>query len=348
MKRVALLTECLIYREDRTFEEQFAAVGGNTGNNAYLTALKDIFGADHLNYQNLDKSLSEDKYDVYIVGNLSWIIENKEVPSFYYDAFKKITKNGKRFVPISVGTQVHTYKSDFRYHPSTLKFLKKISEQACIACRGDYTAELLSKNGVKNVEAVGCPSMFHSRDPEFNFTKRRTLRDGARVATGITPWPNPTMPVSFVKSFFEYSIQNQIDFIEQAETIWIDQLFGSQPEFHGQLINYLNRYSKLFFDIEQWRLYSRGLDFSFSARFHGNVIPLMEGVPTLFVSIDARMNEMCEYFKFPTLQVNEFDFNWSLSELYDMADYTAFNKTYREAYRKFENLANINELKIVL
>ena len=74
----------------------------------------------------------------------------------------------------------------------------------------------------------------------------------------------------------------------------------------------------------------------------------MEGVPTLFVSIDARMNEMCEYFKFPTVQVNEFNFNWSMSELYDMADYTAFNRSYSEAYRKFENLANKNELKIIL
>ena len=100
MNRVALLTECLIYREDRTLEEQFAAVGGNTGNNAYLTALKGIFSAA-LNYRNLDKSLSEDKYDVYITRNMSWIIENKEVPPFYYDAFKKITRNGKRLVPIT-------------------------------------------------------------------------------------------------------------------------------------------------------------------------------------------------------------------------------------------------------
>ena len=36
---------------------------------------------------------------------------------------------------------MHTYKSDFRYHPNTLKFLKEISEQAYVVhCRGYYTA----------------------------------------------------------------------------------------------------------------------------------------------------------------------------------------------------------------
>ena len=173
--------------------------------------------------------------------------------------------------------------------------------------------------------AVGMSLYVHSKDPEFNFTKEELSGMGQELLLEL-PLANPLCPSHLLKSFFEYSIQNQVDFIEQAGTTWIEHLFGSQPEFHGQLTNYLNSYSKLFFDIEQWQLCSGDWIF-LSARFHGNVIPLMEGVPTLFVSIDARMNEMCEYFKFPTVQVNEFNFNWSMSELYDMADYTAFNRS---------------------
>lgn len=347
MKRVALLTECRPYDPNRSFEEQLVSVGGNTGNNAYITALKDIFGAAHVNYGQLDKTLEQDEYDIYIVGNLSWIVENRPVPDFYYDALQKILKKGKKFVPISVGTQVAEYKSNFQYHSQTLKMLKEVSEQAVLACRGEYTAELLKKNGIHNVEVVGCPSLFHPKDPDFKIFKKDRLERDAKVATGITPWPNGYMTSSHVQKFFMFVKQHKVDFIEQASMNWIDSLGNSDPEFKKSLQEYIDEYLKIFFDIEEWREYSRNLDFSFGARFHGNVIPLLEGVPALFITIDARTKEMCEYFQFPTIDIKDFDFNTSIEQLYEMTDYSEFNKNYRELYNRFENFARKNDLEIV-
>ncbi|RAT98744.1 polysaccharide pyruvyl transferase family protein [Brevibacillus sp. Leaf182] len=347
MNRVAILTECKPYNPNRTFTEQLNSVGGNTGNNAYITALMDIFSAVRVDYELLDKALEDDEYDVYIVGNLSWIVEDTPLPDFYYDAFRKIISKGKKFVPISVGTQVFDYKADFKYDPTTLSFLKEISEQAVIACRGEYTAEVLSSNGVKNVEVIGCPSLFHTKDPNFKLSKRNYLRKNPRIATGITPWPNEKMSTSLVKEYLGYAIRNKIDFIEQADNSWIEFLSETDKSFKGLFHTYFKRFGKMFFDIEEWRAYSRELDFSFSGRFHGNVIPLLEGVPSLFISIDARTKEMCEYFKFPTIDIQEFCFDKTLEELYEMADYTEFNKSYSDAFIKFENYVKKNNLKIV-
>lgn len=348
MTRIALLTECRPFNPNRTEEEHLVSVGGNTGNNAYITALKDIFGADHLNYGQLDKALNEDMYDVFIVGNLSWIVENTELPPFYIDAFNKITDKGKKFIPISVGTQVHDYLSDFKYHPETLKLLQRISDQAIIACRGYYTAELLYKNGVRNIEVVGCPSLYHRKDPNFVIQKRNKFLDmDLKCATGITPWPNKRMDKNKIKQFFDYAISNRVDFIEQANTRWIEVITRSDQAFKERFAEYWNNYSKIFYNIDDWREYSRSLDFSFGGRFHGNVIPLLEGVPSLFISIDARTREMCDYFKFPTIDILDFNFDWTLNELYDMTDYTKFNQSYKQIYEKFVNYVQSNGLYIV-
>lgn len=346
MSRIALLTECRVYNEQRNFEEQLIAVGGNTGNNAYVTALKDIFGAEHVNYGQLDKVLSEDRYDIYIVGNLSWIVENSELPSFYHEAFRKIISKGKRFVPISVGTQVVDYKSDFKYHPNTLKLLKDINEQAIIACRGEYTLELLHKNGIKNAEAVGCPSLFHTKDYKFKVNKRNKLRKNAFVATGITPWASKHLSIDKIKEFFMYAKRNNVDFIEQANTKWIEHITKLDKQFSNELLSYLDKNNKIFFNIEEWRDYSRELDFTFGGRFHGNVIPLLEGVPALFITIDARTREMTEYLKLPSIDIRDFKFDMSIEQLYDLTDYTKFNSSYTDLYIKFERLANKNGLWI--
>ena len=52
--------------------ERTISVGGNSGNNAYVAALQDIFRANRIDYNQLDLALQNDEYDVYIVGNLSW------------------------------------------------------------------------------------------------------------------------------------------------------------------------------------------------------------------------------------------------------------------------------------
>jgi len=114
-----------------------------------------------------------------------------------------------------------------------------------------------------------------------------------------------------------------------------------------KVADYLKKYSRVFFNIQEWREYSANLDFSFSGRFHGNVIPLLEGVPSLFIIIDGRMQEMCEYFKVPIIDVADFDANKSMDYYYEIADYTEFNKNYRSLYQKFEEFAHKNNLKIL-
>ncbi|MBN2980611.1 polysaccharide pyruvyl transferase family protein [Cohnella algarum] len=346
MTRVALLTECRSFNPLDSIDEKLKSVGGNTGNIAYISALREIFNATQIHYTELNSALLEDKFDTYIVGNLSWIIEDKPIDPYFYNCFRKIIEKGKKFIPISVGTQTAKYKKDFKYHPTTLTWLKEINEQAIIACRGEYTANVLSSNGVKNIEVIGCPSLFHKLDSDFKIYKKDQINKNAKIASGITPWPNRNMELQKVKDFFEFIMKNQFEFIEQTNALWVEHITKADSNFNDKLQVYLKEYSKMFFNIGEWRSYCNTLDFSFGGRFHGNVIPLLEGVPSLFITIDARTREMCEYFKFPFIDIGEFDFNLTAQELYDMADYSDFNKHYKSLYLKFEQFAEKNGLKI--
>jgi len=348
MSRIALLTECTPYNAKRTYRQHLDSIGGNTGNNAYLTALRDLYNAEYVNYGQLETTLEMDLYDTYIVGNLSWITENVALPEFYYSSFSKIKKKGKRFIPISVGTQTADYKSDFTYHPQTISFLQEIADQAIIACRGFYTAELLRKNGIENVEAIGCPSLYHRKDPDFKITKKNKLNGKPIVATGITPWANKNMDKTTILKFFDYALKNNMDFIEQARSNWFQFLFSNKKnnEKEKELERYLALKSKMFFNIDDWRAYVKTIDFSFSGRFHGNVIPLLEGVPALFISIDARTREMCEFFEFPLVEINKMNFTMGINEFYEMTDYSQFNSKYKTLYSRFLDFSNRNGLVI--
>ena len=55
----------------------------------------------------------------------------------------------------------------------------------------------------------------------------------------------------------------------------------------------LNLYS--FYDTNQWRAWTSTMDFSFGRRFHGSVIALQAGVPSLMVTVDDRMREMLDF-----------------------------------------------------
>ena len=58
-----------------------------------------------------------------------------------------------------------------------------------------------------------------------------------------------------------------------------------------------------FFDIEDWMNYIRNFHFVLGTRFHGTLIALLNGIPSVAFVIDARTREMCELLNIPHVDI---------------------------------------------
>jgi hypothetical protein len=99
-----------------------------------------------------------------------------------------------------------------------------------------------------------------------------------------------------------------------------------------------------FFDTNQWRAWTSSMDFAFGRRFHGNVIALQAGVPSLIVAVDDRMREMLNFSGLPKLEAA--DFNSANDRAAFVADHLAaidipqVIETYSERERNFRSVLN--------
>ncbi len=60
-----------------------------------------------------------------------------------------------------------------------------------------------------------------------------------------------------------------------------------------------------FLDTNQWRAWCSTMDFSFGRRFHGNIISMQAGVPSLMVAVDDRMREMLNFSGLPKIDARD-------------------------------------------
>jgi len=184
--------------------------------------------------------------------------------------------------------------------------------------RGEDSAGYLRGQGFSYVRPVGCPSLyFHpvnmrkalSRLQEVKVGKGRTVFTGYMGAELETI--NDMNALAANGGYSAYVIQDEIlHFDMQVEPDGNGRVYDSTT---GELIGPLtfrgsdslkkNKRIKAhaFFNTSQWRAWCSTMDFSFGRRFHGNVISMQAGVPSLMVAVDDRMREMLDFSGLPNI-----------------------------------------------
>ena len=131
--------------------------------------------------------------------------------------------------------------------------------------------------------------------------------------------------------------------MEQTRCYFPDELRKNQyKEF---MPTYVKKRT-MFFIFEDWYKFCLDKGFSIGTRFHGNVVPILAGVPALFITFDSRTKELTDYFNFPTLDASEFLIDKPMEYYYDLADYSKFNKTYPEKLDNFIDFCLLNNLEL--
>lgn len=312
--------------EKMNIDEKYKTLGGNTGNIVFDTALSNLICGDKVFWDTSQTVLEQ--YDRFITTSYIWIRKNQEVSSSF-----KLIRN-KPIIPMSVGLQSDDYDPYFQMHPSVVNELKKIEERCIIGCRGDYTADILNKHGIKNTMVIGCPSVYLGIQSNTLVKYFSGYKPHNIISNFSTFWRQlKSNEVDFLK----YISKNKFNFIEQTigdlkKEDWLED------EKSFQLVRQWLNNKKVFFSFEEWKEEIKNYDFSIGYRFHGNVMAVINGIPALFIYADSRVKEMCEFFKLPMISDKEFDIDKPIEYWYDRSDYSDFNKLIdkkREIFKEF-------------
>lgn len=323
---------------------------GNCGNKVHYTALEKFLIDHNVKYKKVyNEPLSN--------------IDEKEVSAVIYQAanilgshrIKLLSELAKNFstcrVPIyvfglgiqkSLSTPVKNIVKDIEQ--PALNFIKSVYNSGGeIACRGYQTKEFLDLIMPSNTAVVtGCPSIYYA-GPDFQIdNKKVSLEDFKPAINGhikllkqksiteiFTTYKNAEyfcqddfLNLLYNKKFFEEKV-NVSELIEQFS------LTGLKLIAEGRI--------NLFYDIEVWKKYlsQNNFNFSFGSRIHGNVLPILAGIPALVYAIDSRIEEIADFYNIP--YITELPSEKSLYQMYLDVDYTEFNESYPAKYKQFEN-----------
>ncbi|MGD9477776.1 polysaccharide pyruvyl transferase family protein [Shinella sp. G-2] len=355
---VALSSETYFLRSTQSvdpnasLEDRFASAVANTGNYFFEEAL-----ADHLEEARTVYSF-EDLPEAY--GTLVLSMSNFLSPATDLGWFAEQieAKSVEKIVMVGAGAQAYEYTDHVPLTDGTLRFIHLLAEKGTtIGVRGYFTAEVLAGYGIKNVDVIGCPTAYWSG--------RKPIRPAPakleRLAVHCTP---EGFFRDKVGALFKHAITHDASYVIQSEK-WmiplINEAFASgkaEQNSEGRVsyysygfaspedvVRWLQRKALVFFGMTEWISAMEGFDFVYGARFHGNMAAIQAGTPALNMPFDTRTRELCEYLNLPHLPFERFNGLLTPEQLFDMTDFSAFEKTYSSRMTTYKNFLESNGLK---
>ena len=263
---------------------------------------------------------------------------------------------------IGAGAQAYDYNEKIKLTAGTRRFLDLLSERSnSIGVRGEFTAHVLSSFGIKNVDIIGCPSVFFQCDPSFKIEKQSNLKSDHRSIFHCTPVGYYKDSVSALfglgrsvcEAYVAQSEQllfglNSDNQKEVAETDYFFRYFANSEDDYRANLAWFISHTKWFFKLDEWLNYMGDIDFAFGTRFHGNMAAIVMGVPALNLVFDTRTKELVEYLNLPYLDFAEINPATTISNLFDAADFDLFNRSYPIKYTTYRDFLISNGLQTKL
>jgi len=315
---------------------------GNTGNFVFWEAIRRLIECDTLDYAAL-RNAGGDQYDTFISSDLIWITPGSQPNPDVMELVEGLRPHQK-LVPLSVGLQSDSYVSRFEFSKQWLDLLRRIGERASLACRGYFTQEMLHREGIRNTEVIGCPSVFVNKEAGFPLRKRLRGGDPLKAVGYLSLYPTPRNELSKLVQIIRYFVDHRIPFIDQTHYSFEEVI--RPHSVPSELLRHVSEDRMIFRNVRLWREYLETRSLAVGTRFHGNIVAMMAGTPALFFSTDSRVREMCEYLGLPFLEQNTFQPDLDPWDYYDLADFTRFQLHYREKFFRFRNYCETNGVKL--
>ncbi|MFI1719590.1 polysaccharide pyruvyl transferase family protein [Streptomyces sp. NPDC020489] len=295
------------------------------------------------------------EYDAFVVP-----LANAFRPSFE-TALQRLTRLIQRLkipvVVVGVGAQ-----TGLNYDPSRLKPIEPsvrafvsavLDHSASIGVRGEFTEQYLKDMGFRDVETIGCPSLF-MYGKELDVRKRTpALTAESRIA--INGSHNAVQKQGLGKLIAQtHARYPHLRFIGQnlsdaRQLHWRDL---SDPNAkvtaiptHPDHPMYGEDKVRVYLDPITWIDDLRAFDFSFGSRIHGNIAALLAGTPATVLVGDSRTLELCRYFDIPHVPIDKVPADLDPARLYEEADFGALVSGHQERFERFTGFLDRNGLR---
>lgn len=342
--------------ESRSLVDCFNATGQNTGNLLIGNGLY-----RQLDYQTIapfrgtmTPGFVNETFDQVVIAAANFLY-----PKFDFGYLSAFLEQVKLPVfMVGLGAQLPAASSELKDVPAgTWRLVEIAAERSrSIGVRGEFTADQLSRHGIKNARVMGCPSLYTNmlQPPRLRLPERvdpsRVVVNGSRnvVAHSSNPEAARRVEVQLV----QWAMQHGVPYVLQNEQPEMQVAVGEDRANHEPqllslskffqrdqeaLADYYAAMGKTFFSIEDWFAWIQDYQFSIGTRFHGNVAALLNGVPAVIVTHDSRTRELCDFAAIPSIDITDID-SIDPPTLYMEADFEAYTtrlQSNTEAYMAF-------------
>lgn len=344
---------CLNNDDISTFERFMKTTAKNTGN-SYITyaLIKEIFGEftneiNHIpniyeyNFDNTDKDVefinSQCSHIFLILQDQIRIEESYGLKLPYDNIMQFIKKLNKPVIIAGLGANsFNGYDKDFhlKIDKHLVRFLKFLSQHCiCMGVRGHYTAEVLSKLGILNVNVIGCPSFYENGKDRIIQKQELSSEKSVCLST-----------YNIFETSKCYSVMQDLQEENLIKLIAYNRYEGKFTE--RQLDNIYNEKYMIFSNIEEWKNFIRHFRFVIGSRVHGSILALNSGVLALCTNSDSRASEMCDLMKIPHIKdvkINDFK---DILNIYQNIDCSPINSSYPKLYANFQAFMADNGVEV--
>ena len=296
-----------------------------------------------------------EEFDVFVVP-----LANAFRPTFERP-LKRMTRLIRKLripvVVLGVGAQTNLKYDAARLkamEPTVREFVTEVlNHSASIGVRGEFTEQYLNDMGFRDVEVIGCPSMFMNGETFAVEKKSESLTAESRISVNGSH--------SVVRSQGLDAIIRQAheryphlrfvgqNLLEAQLLHWRETAnpIGAQPSMptHPSHPMYREGKVRLYVDPSTWIEELRAFDFSFGSRIHGNIAALLAGVPCTVLCGDSRTLELCRYFGIPHRKMSETPKDIDPAELYEAADFSELVNGHKERFLRFTGFLEKNGLE---
>lgn len=343
-----------------SLQERFAATGYNTGNLLIGDAAARLLDIDIVSSGTMvDIRNLKDTIDLLVIPAANFLSPVMELSWL----LPIVEGTNHPILMVGVGAQFPTTRiADAQLPETTLKLMLAISDRSqSISVRGQFTADVLAKFGIKNTRVTGCPSLFRlgkeklsirtpspdSFEPVFNGSsnvlKHASSADEARKAE-----------LKLLRLAMEleapYVLQNEVPEMQIAAR---DKkgAEGCKATLHNlgadieldHYLKYIMEHGKTFFRADRWAEFIARHDIVIGTRFHGNIIALSQGIPAAFVAHDSRTIELCEALLIPFIGLKQFA-DTDLRQIVEQLDFSKMEKHFPAARKNLASFFEENQV----
>lgn len=230
---------------------------------------------------------------------------------------------------------------------------KILSRSQSIGVRGEFTANYLNDLGIKNVDIVGCPSMFyHGKhlpkaslpSPEnmakvaFNFSPQSPANLGALNA-------NVNHELTEIRRLMRLMPEATFDYFAQDTNELAHQIWGSKQvtlsSMCAELAHVRTRYP---IDVHQWIKDLQAYDLSIGTRIHGCIAAVLAGIPSVMLCHDSRTRELAQWFDLPRLDKTDGAYNLTIETIAECLQASKMQAVFQERYQTYIGFLKKNKI----